>query len=197
MNSEYSLDPTEDDVTRRARPGTGIHEGRAISRISRRALTAVVKLSSFAAAQTLKTSITRDIRVLIIDAFDERDMYAEAFRSYGFTVTTASTATEGLKILDAQGIDVIVQGLVFPDLVGVELARRLKARGDTRRKPLIVLSGFTDQQTLDAVRATGSDSVLIKPCSPTTLAAEIQRVLRHPQHEPVQGRSRKRTVPPL
>lgn len=146
--------------------------------------------------KALNTSITRDVRVLIIDAFDERDMYAEAFRSYGFTVTTASTATEGLKILDAQGIDVIVQGLVFPDLLGLELARQLKARADTRSKPLIVLSGFTDQQTLDAVRAIGSDSVLIKPCSPPMLAAEIQRVLRRPQRELVHSRPPKRNVRP-
>lgn len=119
----------------------------------------------------------RAVRVLVIDAYDERDMYEEALSSYGFAVATAGTAAEGLKLLERQHVDVIVQGLVFPDLSGIELARQLKTRTETRRTPLIVLSGFIDQHNLDAVRATGCSSILIKPCDPGMLATEIRRVL--------------------
>jgi two-component system phosphate regulon response regulator PhoB len=119
----------------------------------------------------------RAIRVLVIDAYDERDMYAEALGLYGFAVDTAATAAEGLKLLERQHVDVIVHGLVFPDLSGIELARQLRTRRETKRTPLIVLSGFIDQHNLDAVRATGCSSILVKPCDPGMLAAEIRRVL--------------------
>jgi len=59
--------------------------------------------------------------VLLIDAYNEREMYAEAIRSQGFVVTTAATATEGLIVLRQHRPDVIVQGMRLPDLDGREL----------------------------------------------------------------------------
>jgi two-component system KDP operon response regulator KdpE len=115
----------------------------------------------------------RAIHVLIIDAYDEREMYAEAFRKHGLTVSTASTAAEGLTRFGQRQADVIVQGFVLPDMPGIELVTRLKVLA---QMPIIVLSGFTDPSTLGAIYAAGADSVKLKPCLPDMLLGEVKRL---------------------
>jgi DNA-binding response OmpR family regulator len=129
------------------------------------------------------------VRVLIVDAFDEREMYAEALRSYGYSVATASTATQALRLIETSRYDLIVHGLMLPDIPGIELAERLSAHDHTRATPRIVISGFSDDESLKAARATGCRTVLLKPCEPRMLAAEIRRVLRRPPHASVAGAS--------
>ena len=131
------------------------------------------------------------LRVLVIDAYDEREMYAEALRAYGFEVTTAATALEGLETARRVRHDVIVQGLAFADLSGLELAARLKAGRETTQTPIIAISGFTDDAHVEAARAAGCRAVLIKPCDPRVLAAELRRVLAPPATTPSR-RNRKR-----
>jgi DNA-binding NtrC family response regulator len=109
--------------------------------------------------------------ILIIDAFDERDMYAEAFRARGHTVVTASTAIEGLRLIQQHRPDVVVQGLALPDLSGIELGKRIKQHD--RSLPVIAISGFTDETTLRSARVCRFDAILLKPCLPEELLREI------------------------
>ena len=120
----------------------------------------------------------RSIRVLIINAYDEREMYAEAFRNRGLDVTTAATAAEGLASVTRRPPDVVVQGMAFGDGNGIDLARALTDRLSATGGALIVISGFTDAPTLASIRLTGCDAVLLKPCLPDELLRTIRAVYR-------------------
>jgi CheY-like chemotaxis protein len=115
--------------------------------------------------------------VLLIDAYDEREMYAQMMRFHGFLVTTASTAHDGYALLARARPDVIVQGMKLPDASGCDVARTLKTATRTCNIPLIGLTGYSDRGFLEAARAAGCDSVLLKPCLPDALIAEIRRLL--------------------
>ena len=65
------------------------------------------------------------MHVLIINAFDERDMYAEALRNAGLIVTTAISASEGIERLTTVGPDVVIQRMAFADRTGFDLAAEL------------------------------------------------------------------------
>jgi two-component system, cell cycle response regulator DivK len=117
------------------------------------------------------------IHVVIIDGYDECDMYAEALRSYGIVVTTAESARDGIRLLESAQPDVVVQGLVFADLAGIELTQRIRAIPHLRRTPIAAVSGFTDRRTLDAAHEAGIDCVLLKPCLPERLLREIETLL--------------------
>jgi two-component system cell cycle response regulator DivK len=141
----------------------------------------------------------RLLRVLIVDAYDERDMYAEALVRHGFDVLTASTAIAALKLVTRTPPDVVVQGSMFPDLSGIGLTRRLKSLPQTRSAPLIVLSGFSDQATLGLIREGGCDSILVTPCLPEALLQEVQRLAAGERLRLVRGKpvkSRERTLGP-
>ena len=58
------------------------------------------------------------------------------------------------------------------------MARDLKARPDTCDIPLIAATGYSHVKQLDLARASGFDAVMVKPCDPQSLVAEIRRLLR-------------------
>ncbi len=114
--------------------------------------------------------------VLIVDDYPDALEVWEIFLSVaGFTVATATDGLAGLDTARTLCPDVIVMDLQMPGLSGFELARALRDDVRTRHIPLIAVSG-NSRTTLTEMRAAGFDSLLVKPCDPDTLVAEIRRV---------------------
>jgi hypothetical protein len=60
---------------------------------------------------------------------------------------------------------------------GFELCRILRADEQTRAIPIVFVTGDAYAQDAKRAEACGADAVLVKPCLPERLAAEIHRVL--------------------
>jgi CheY-like chemotaxis protein len=114
--------------------------------------------------------------VLLVDD-DERllMLLADYLRAAGLQVETASSGTEALQQFERylgayhRAPQVVVTDARMPDLVGTELARRLKERAPLTR--VVLLSAYvntgvqTDSPYLDAV--------LAKPCDLSVLLREV------------------------
>lgn len=115
--------------------------------------------------------------VLIVDdARDNREGYAEYLRYRGFRTVEAATGEEGLKAAHRNKPDAIVLDMILPDLPGVEVTRRLRSAGFPRT-PIIALSASVFPEDVTAAIASGCDTFLPKPCLPDTLVTEIRRLL--------------------
>jgi CheY-like chemotaxis protein len=118
-------------------------------------------------------------RILIVDDYpDALDVWGLYLRAAGFEVFAA---TDGLRAFDEairQKPDVIVMDLELPGRSGYEVAHDLKERSDTCEIPLIAATGYSHAKQLDRARASGFDSIIVKPCDPESLVAEIRRMLR-------------------
>ena len=92
-------------------------------------------------------------------------------------VELAATGSEALEIAEAtEGIEAIVLDIGLPDVSGLEVCRRLRARGS--RVPILML---TARDTVgDRVRGldTGADDYLVKPFSFEELAARLRALGR-------------------
>jgi two-component system, cell cycle response regulator DivK len=116
--------------------------------------------------------------LLIVDDYpDALDVWGVFLRAEGFTVLTASDGQSAFAEAVREKPDVIVMDLELPGKSGYEVARDLKAREDTREIPLIAATGYSHNKQLDLARASGFDTVLVKPCDPQSLVAEIRRLL--------------------
>ena len=124
--------------------------------------------------------------VLIVDDYlDALDVWAIYLGTEGFRVLTASTGRQALSTASAERPDLIVLDLDLPDLSGFEVARELRSRPATRDIPLIAATGYSHAVQQDQARESGFDAVLVKPCDPDTLVAEIHRLLTaHRAHPP-------------
>jgi two-component system phosphate regulon response regulator PhoB len=106
----------------------------------------------------------------------------------GFRVERAADGEEALLKLEEEGPDLIVLDWMLPKVSGVEVCRQLRARPDTRRTPVIMLTARGEEA--DKVRGldTGADDYVVKPFAMSELAARIRALLRRARPELVDER---------
>lgn len=124
-------------------------------------------------------------RILLVDDYpDALEIWGLYLRTQGYDVDTAE---DGLTAVDrAHQLlpDIIVLDLELPGITGYEAAKRLRASRETRRIPLIAATGYSHIKQLDLARQCGFDSIVVKPCEPGALVAEIERLLATSDDEP-------------
>jgi two-component system cell cycle response regulator DivK len=119
--------------------------------------------------------------LIVDDARDNREGYAEYLRFCGFRVAEAGTGSEALEKAQRCAPDVIVLDIRLPDIDGTEVTRRLRAAG-LERTAIIAVSACVSRADVGAAIESGCDSFLPKPCLPDALVTEINRLLTtHPQ----------------
>jgi two-component system, OmpR family, phosphate regulon response regulator PhoB len=117
--------------------------------------------------------------VLVVeDEPAQRDVLAYNLTAEGFRVSQASDGEEAMVIIAEDRPDVIVLDWMMPNLSGIEVCRRLKARAETREVPVIMLSARAED--VDKVRGLemGADDYVVKPYSVTELMARVRSQLR-------------------
>lgn len=91
----------------------------------------------------------------------------------GFTVRVHASATSFLESAQGLGNACLVTDMRMPDMSGVELLERLKARGDA--VPTIVITGQGDIPTAVAAMKTGAVDFIEKPFEDQILIDAIKR----------------------
>ena len=120
----------------------------------------------------------RAVRVLIVDdAPDNREIYAEYLRYRGYNVTEAATGAEALECAPRCKPDVVLLDMRLPDLPGVEVSRRLR-RMHSIRPIIIALSACAFDSDISDAQASGCEMFIAKPCLPEQVEAEIRRLGR-------------------
>jgi two-component system response regulator MprA len=116
-------------------------------------------------------------RVLVIEDDPRvRRSLERALRSEGMVVSAASDGAEGLEMANHLEADVVVLDVVMPIIDGLDVVRRLRARGF--RIPVLMLTarhGVSDRVAgLDA----GADDYLVKPFALEELLARLRALVR-------------------
>ena len=118
-------------------------------------------------------------RLLLVDDYrDALDMWAVYLRARGFDIATATDGLAAVCVAREIRPDLIVMDLTLPGLNGCEAARQLRGWPETARIPIIATTGNTQPEELERARRVGFAAIMIKPCDPPGLVAEIERVLR-------------------
>jgi CheY-like chemotaxis protein len=114
-------------------------------------------------------------RVLIADDYaDAAKSLALVLSIAGVQIEIAMDGEEALARAELWNPHVCVLDLLMPKLGGLEIARRVRARGWLTRPLLIALTGRTTvQDKRDALEA-GFDQYLTKPADPATIVHIIE-----------------------
>ena len=96
----------------------------------------------------------------------------------GYRVFTARDGEEALILAEEAKPDLVVLDWMLPELSGIEVARRLRARGQSRNVPIVMLTARGEET--DRVRGldTGVDDYIVKPFSMVELLARLRAVMR-------------------
>ncbi|MFC0218868.1 two-component system phosphate regulon response regulator PhoB [Pseudochelatococcus lubricantis] len=96
----------------------------------------------------------------------------------GYSVDSVGRGDEAEIRLREQVPDLVLLDWMLPGLSGIELCRRVRARGDTERLPIIMLTARGDEGERVRGLATGADDYVVKPFSVPELLARVRALLR-------------------
>lgn len=119
-------------------------------------------------------------RLLLIED-DQRlaDMVRDYLAAAGYRVSHAATGGEGLRLEEREAFDVLVLDLMLPDMDGLEVCRRVRARSEV---PILMLTARGDAMDRVIGLEVGADDYLPKPFEPRELLARLKAILRRARH---------------
>ncbi|HWJ17806.1 MAG TPA: response regulator transcription factor [Geobacterales bacterium] len=119
-------------------------------------------------------------RLLVVD--DEppiRRLLRTSLGAEGFEVLEAENAEKALSLIGSAKPEpeVVILDLGLPDLDGLDVIRRIRAKGS--KLPIIVLSSRGDERGKVEALDLGADDYVTKPFGIAELVARIRAALRH------------------
>jgi PAS domain S-box-containing protein len=117
-------------------------------------------------------------KVVVVDD-NPASLYSTSriLRSAGVEVVEATTGTEALAAAE-HDVGLIILDINLPDIDGLEVCRRLRARSNTAYLPIIHLTAtFVANDVLMQGLSAGGDSYLTHPVDPPVLIATVRALL--------------------
>jgi DNA-binding response OmpR family regulator len=115
-------------------------------------------------------------RILVVD---DEPQVLEVLKLYlsrdGFQVSTAPDGAAALAAFDVHQPDLVVLDLMLPQMDGLEVFHRLRAR---RLTPVIMLTAKGEELDRILGLELGADDYIVKPFSPREVVARVRNVLR-------------------
>jgi DNA-binding response OmpR family regulator len=115
-------------------------------------------------------------RILLIED-DARlgAMVRDYLEGAGYRVTIAETGAKGLAAEAHEPYEAAILDLMLPDMDGLEVCRRMRARSET---PILMLTARGDAMDRILGLEMGADDYLPKPFEPRELLARLKAILR-------------------
>jgi len=111
--------------------------------------------------------------LLVDDSAESRDLLGQLREVLGHAVTTASGGEEALITVANQPFDLIILDIMMPGMDGCEVLSRLKGSPDNRHVPVLVVSGYTEVDSVVRCVQMGAEDHLSKPFNAVLLQARI------------------------
>lgn len=107
-----------------------------------------------------------------------QEMYKVKLLQEGYEVFTANDGEEGYKIISQTRPDLALIDLGMPKMNGVDLMKMLEADEELAKIPVIILTNYDDDGTIDMVKGLQSRFYLIKALyTPAKVAGIVKEVL--------------------
>lgn len=105
----------------------------------------------------------RPWRILLVE--DDKFLRRAAeirLRRAGYVVATADDGEAALTMAGTVAPDVVLLDLIMPRMQGFQVLEALKARGDTRNIPVIIMSNLSQESDRARALESGATTYLVK-----------------------------------
>src|SRR6185436_16506737 len=123
-----------------------------------------------------KSAIRKKI-LLVEDDADVREILSRVLRTAGYEVQEAGHALGAVCAMVRAGADLVVTDLRMPIMDGLSLVNELKAHEDTRRVPIVALTGHDTPENRAAAFDAGCIGYITKPIETDEFVSQIAEFL--------------------
>jgi CheY-like chemotaxis protein len=116
--------------------------------------------------------------LLVEDEDGLRRVLKDLLEREGYHVVEATDGVHALDEIDRHAPDVVVLDLNLPRLDGYGVLSHLRARPQTAKLPVLVLTARGDEDNEERVFEYGADDFLTKPFRPRALSARLRSLLK-------------------
>ncbi|WP_312513333.1 response regulator [Massilia sp.] len=115
-------------------------------------------------------NLRRPLHILLVEQDQAiRDLFATLLQGHGYVVTAVDGVLGAIEHASRKPPDVVFSSLVFSNLDGFELCRRLRALTAMAQALIVAVTGYAEAGIRERSRAAGFDAYLLKPVSVDTL----------------------------
>ena len=115
-------------------------------------------------------------RILVVDDDPQALRYVrDALSAAGYAPVVTGDPGEVAHLLKTKKPQLVLLDLILPGTDGIELMQRVPEMADL---PVIFISGYGRDETIARALETGAADYIVKPFSPTELAARVRAALR-------------------
>lgn len=120
---------------------------------------------------------------IVEDDRNIREIETIALKNSGYTVEAFEMAKPFYRRLDERTPDLILLDVMLPDEDGLDILKKLRNRGDTKKLPILMVTAKSTE--IDKVRGLdmGADDYLTKPFGVMELVSRIKALLRRTKAE--------------
>jgi two-component system, cell cycle response regulator DivK len=127
-------------------------------------------------------------RILIVDDdLDTRVIWQTALEHHGYSCTNAQDGPDGIRTARSEVPDLIVMNLSMPKLDGISATVLLRNDPLTAKIPIIACTGYAREDGEDEAEDAGVDAYLEKPCDPSRMVEEVERIIGPPNGSTAQN----------
>ena len=114
--------------------------------------------------------------ILVIDDNEEHaSATAESLQKVGYKCRIAISGKEGLKIIEAGEIDIVITDLIMRDIDGLQILKTTKER--LPEAEVILITGYGTVETAVDAMQKGAATYLLKPININHLRAEVNKLV--------------------
>ncbi len=124
--------------------------------------------------------------LLVVDDDDRiRELLKEFLSREGFRVTGAAHAAAAKRLLELLDFDLVVLDVMMPGEDGLSLTSWVRARAETSKTPVMLLTARGDPDDRIEGLSRGADDYMSKPFEPRELLLRIEAILRRTGAKPM------------
>jgi CheY-like chemotaxis protein/phosphoribosyl 1,2-cyclic phosphodiesterase len=135
--------------------------------------------TAFVTAAPFQASVAqRHFQILVVDDHpDTLKMIVRALEEDQYTITTATSGAEALRMIDKHIPDLVVLDYKMAGMDGMAVIKTLRAKPDTQPLPVLMLTAMTDEPSTRAGFDAGVTDYVTKPFSIPQLTARVRACL--------------------
>ena len=135
-----------------------------------------VEAQSETPARGVPAGIAERPALIVEDTETSRELLETLLRGWSIPTTSVATAEEGLTLLELRNrkggedpFGLVVLDWMLPGMNGLDAAERIRARGETRRLPIVLISAYAGKEEEARCAALGVNVFLPKPITASSL----------------------------